>query len=215
MNEKGTAQCAGHHSGCPLKPTDEPVRVRRNVMPRGMMYGRMSMYENETTINEMATIATTTIQVRIGIIADRSRGEKAWACRIKLHRDLNRGTEEIVREFLDSRTEAQIRYHGRSGAEGERTYLDDGESIRIQYDYMEQTGTILEWTHAGEKHLGIADRDGGYNPIGDSGVFELDMTEPWLWEDIKDYLKGTISAGKLKYIRDAHEAYMRRRGFHV
>ncbi len=159
------------------------------------------------------TIATTTIQVRIGISADRSRGEKAWACRIKLHRDLNRGTEEIVREFLDSRTADQIKYHGRSGAEGERSYSSDRENVRIQYDYLEQTGTILEWMHVGERHLGIADRDGGYNPIGDSGVFELDMIEPRVWDDIKDYLRGTISAGKLKYIRDAHEAYMRRIGF--
>ena len=166
----------------------------------------------EKLMNE--TIATSTIQVRIGIIAYLSRGEKAWACRIKLHRDLNRGTEEIQRDFLDSRTPAQIKYHGRSGAEGERSYSSNGEEIRIQYDYLEQTGTILEWMHSGEKHLGIADRDGGYNPIGDSGVFELDMTAPWLWEDVKDYLKGTISAGKLKYIRDAHEAYYRRL-FHV
>ena len=54
MSEKGTAQRAGQHSCYPHKPTDEPVKVRRNVMPRGMMSGRKCMYEiRKTATNEM------------------------------------------------------------------------------------------------------------------------------------------------------------------
>ena len=140
-----------------------------------------------------------TTQVRISSYAKTDRGEKAWACRI----GMDRGTYEIKREFIESRTENQAHYHGQ--AEGSRHY--GAEDIQIDYDFSEREGTILEWTNSGERHLAIVDKDEW------NGVFELDMLFPGVWDDIKSYLRGIINATELKEIRDAHRAYMRRIGF--
>ncbi len=146
-----------------------------------------------------------TAEVKISSYALLSRGEKAWACRI----GLDRNTYEIKREFIESRTDNQIKYHGR--AEGYK-YYDSGsgkDSVSIQYDFPEREGTIVEWTNSGERHLAVVDK-ASWN-----GLFELDMLFPGVWDDIKAYLRGVITGEQLKEIRDDHKAYLKRAGIHV
>ena len=157
------------------------------------------MYNDRVMFNGMGL----TTEVKISSYAVLSKGEKAWACRI----GYNPSTYEIKREFIESKTEKQAKYHGQ--AEGYRYYTDYGnvEEVHIRYDFMEREGMIIEWTNAGQRHLAIVDK-ASWN-----GTFELDMLFPGVWDDIKAYLKGTISAKELKEIRDDHKAYMRRIGF--